>query len=1011
MNKKFLSAILFGALMVTSTGTFVSCKDYDDDIDSLNEKVDKLTKDLSELQAAAGKYVTAVKYDAATGKLTVTGGNGETFQLPMPAELPTYSLKVVDGKIQLLDGDKVVSEATLPTTDVPATFDPTLLKWNNGYLYYGDVKISGVEKPQSVGSITEVKDEETGEVIGYVIELDGKSATFSVVTDLKALVFEPELYYQGIEAIAVKSFVYKALTATDVNADADNKDDAPVKETVTTEVTPELSATYHMNPSTADVRNLVKEDLKFLAYDKEYARAADGVVVPEISKVEPKNGELTVWAKLTEGTIKDIANDNKVTVLALQANYLNGDNKRSVITSDYAAVKAVKITDLVLNNAKVAGENHLAVKAADAIQNAPEVKVAWDETVDLAEYVQTHYGAGDAHTKWDENAASGTVEKAGFSYSYELVGYIDGSNKTSQSAHAALKGSVLRPQLPKDGKAAEWGATEQNQATVGRMPLVRVFLNDNNSKKKVAVGYLKVEITGAPAEDRITATTEYTFNEEFTLSCRTEDWVQEVTWFQIEEQILAQLNISKKDFERSYIYDGPMIQYSEATLDAMPLTKLSTKVEQTEADVEGTMTEMIQYSEATLDAMPLTKLSTKVEQTEADVEGTMTEVLQWTIPANYAYEYFSANASMKAIVRYIKENKDIQGNVISNDYVYVTLTWTPNPRNVTPTGTLANSDKTKQIWFASNSNEGGSGYDEIHVNTEVPAATGHDIMRFNKFILDTFNGHDVTISEIASVYTDFADAELTKTFRFVDPKDAKMTGVSGTIYTLSVNADRTQLLASTPTIANTVIATITDAVDNNGEDLIALANNDIAKDLLNVAGRDALADNLTARLSVETVNECGKSLNAVANNEFDVKFLRPITVEADKMDNFKDGVDVGAEGSKIDLKLAFTDWRNEAFKIAPINYYTYYGVKSVTINTKEAETTINGKYEPIPANLQVKYDGVTTEEIAKGNFGTLTYINNKVEVGEFDIKLPVVVEYAWGTVKFDIVCHVAKTVG
>ena len=35
MNKKFLSAILFGALMVSSTGTFVSCKDYDDDILSL----------------------------------------------------------------------------------------------------------------------------------------------------------------------------------------------------------------------------------------------------------------------------------------------------------------------------------------------------------------------------------------------------------------------------------------------------------------------------------------------------------------------------------------------------------------------------------------------------------------------------------------------------------------------------------------------------------------------------------------------------------------------------------------------------------------------------------------------------------------------------------------------------------------------------------------------------------------------------------------------------------------
>ena len=36
MNKKFLSAILFGALMVSSTGTFVSCKDYDDDIKAPN---------------------------------------------------------------------------------------------------------------------------------------------------------------------------------------------------------------------------------------------------------------------------------------------------------------------------------------------------------------------------------------------------------------------------------------------------------------------------------------------------------------------------------------------------------------------------------------------------------------------------------------------------------------------------------------------------------------------------------------------------------------------------------------------------------------------------------------------------------------------------------------------------------------------------------------------------------------------------------------------------------------
>ena len=47
MNKKFLSAVLFGALMVSSTGTFVSCKDYDDDITNLQDQIDQ-QKTLSE---------------------------------------------------------------------------------------------------------------------------------------------------------------------------------------------------------------------------------------------------------------------------------------------------------------------------------------------------------------------------------------------------------------------------------------------------------------------------------------------------------------------------------------------------------------------------------------------------------------------------------------------------------------------------------------------------------------------------------------------------------------------------------------------------------------------------------------------------------------------------------------------------------------------------------------------------------------------------------------------------
>lgn len=70
MNKKYLSVILFSALLASSTGTFTSCKDYDDDIKGLQEQIDgdqssvaALEKQLATLDAAAKAAQTAA--DAA----------------------------------------------------------------------------------------------------------------------------------------------------------------------------------------------------------------------------------------------------------------------------------------------------------------------------------------------------------------------------------------------------------------------------------------------------------------------------------------------------------------------------------------------------------------------------------------------------------------------------------------------------------------------------------------------------------------------------------------------------------------------------------------------------------------------------------------------------------------------------------------------------------------------------------------------------------------------------------
>ena len=61
MNKKFLNAVLFGALIASSAGTFTSCKDYDDDIKSLQEQIDKSGSTVGDLQTQLTTLKTAAE--------------------------------------------------------------------------------------------------------------------------------------------------------------------------------------------------------------------------------------------------------------------------------------------------------------------------------------------------------------------------------------------------------------------------------------------------------------------------------------------------------------------------------------------------------------------------------------------------------------------------------------------------------------------------------------------------------------------------------------------------------------------------------------------------------------------------------------------------------------------------------------------------------------------------------------------------------------------------------------
>lgn len=119
--------MLFGVL-IGSVGMFSSCKDYDDDIDAVNNRVDGLETALNDLKALVQSqtYVKSVSYDAATGELSVDGT-----KYKIAPNLPNYTISVdKDGKVSLLKDGTEVSSGNITFPDapvVPEAFDPSKL--------------------------------------------------------------------------------------------------------------------------------------------------------------------------------------------------------------------------------------------------------------------------------------------------------------------------------------------------------------------------------------------------------------------------------------------------------------------------------------------------------------------------------------------------------------------------------------------------------------------------------------------------------------------------------------------------------------------------------------------------------------------------------------------------------------------------------------------------------------------------------------------------------------------
>ena len=1054
MKKKFIGSLLLASLTLASTSTFVSCKDYDDDINDVNKRVDDLAAMKTTL-ATVEQTVNDLSAQLEDAKARATAAVGEeqtrakAAEAALAARLET--LEAARTELQNLIDQKVdKSEYQAMVTDVYAKLEAVQTDLGKAL-----TSISGLEEglkneeiarkaaiedlQQQINALNKIGDpaqlvadlQALKDNIGTIKIADLKASleeaqskvskamaeidviNVLVKTALRGLVYEPEAYYWGIEAQRILTLKYDAYNlpktdyATSEVGQGHNRYAKTAKEKVL-----DFIATYHMNPSSADKSNFKKVEV--ISDDKAYTRSAEAGLY--VKNWDAENGKLNVNIRMTDASkVKTVADNSMVTVFATQVTL--GDTKSgdrdTTITSDYATLYKETVTGLVLCHKDVTSKtgvvnshcgdcsltgnlNHLMATAEEAgVTFKPQDVCVYNQTLDLRTLVETHYTTSTGEHKVFDPA------KYGMEYKFELTGLYLGGNSTSESAHAAIAddGYTFRPQDPnEDGTQKAYGAEQDRNKLVGRSPMVRVSLVDSETGEVYDYGYIRIEIVDEATQPKADEYVEFTKDEVPSYSyfgeCTLPGWTFKTTWGNTEYRLYSKVGCTREEFEANYT----------AVKDGSELKQYS---------YDGT-----HFNAATV------KYGKVVELNDVSSEnGTLTQVLEWTMTGSEALAYFKAakanpSKDYSVAIKYESANKDKYPDVYVRfntanytiEYPSAKITW-------------ADGVKNPSYWYVANAST--SGFDEIHNNVLSPedntsGAGNTMIQKLSKL----FNNNDIKASEILTITDKTANHEydaskLTLDLVFANANNGKQyKGHDGETYTLSVSSNRKDLIATHGGVSQT-IATLSNETDVNDQKITYNPASTYACELLNYTSHNALNDDaIKAFVTVTAKNKCPMDL-ATDDAYFTVRFLRPINVEnADA--TIEDANTTVKQTIKMHDLVKFTDWR-DAWKN---NYCAYYGITKIAIagvangqlisNNPNVKTDQkydgNGQYTSLASvNSQVDfkfYDGGGNHDNAY-----LEYLNFGSTVHEFHVQIPVDVTYYWGTIRTTVTVKVKRTAG
>lgn len=1023
MKRKFFSALLLMTLSVASVGMFVSCKDYDDDINGVRDDVTNLRSELETAKADLETQLTQAKGDFAAQIQTATENKADkSYVDDLNAQRIAAETKLqeqIDAVNSALEGlgagDIQEAIATLAAVtgrldgveDKVAAVEKNLeIQQRALAAFLENIQDAGFDNAEELvaavkdaqGKISSIQSEvssngsdiatlkglmsDAEEALGTLDKtvngLKGQIDALTVLVDkmLSSLVFAPDFYYGGIEAMEATTIDYTPVLL---------KKDSPAKNPLATgetwdfataenHLTPDVVANYHMNPSYFDVKRIksmsvVSDDKEYIQLGSTRAAAASAPSVVDKSWLNSKDGMLSVTLNLDASKI--VSDADHVTVLAVQAHMNDAEGNDTTVTSDYAAIAKSTINNIKIADPKLGGSSctagkkfHIYTTAQQAISNNATHEIVYNdpEGVDLMELVQMHFTRNNNATE----TSTDDVSKYGMKWEFAESHYTAGSNKTSESAHIYLKNNrVIACTVDADGNAQPG---TQDRSSIDRKPMVRVTLVDTTKTTNniVAVGFIKFTIVDEKAEPEDDKNIEFD-GKGYDLSCDAFNYTQ--TWAEVENKVLSELNMSKAEFEANYT-----VEKTSAGATTCQLYSRNAAGKPSKASEFGSVEEKV------------------------DPNNHETTVLSWTVPAAdiYAEVWDAAKGAYKTGVNLETGVRFVSKDATKPD-VYV---WFHTGVITTPKAVLDNSDKIAENWAATNSALK-TGFDEIHNNVEVVGQPNADD-EFSQDILRTFVGNDITLDITGS---DAFKNNLDYMFKFIITDEYKtQVGQSGKSYTLSVSATGKTLYANFNGVQQE-LARLGRSFDDvtSAQNIISVvqyADTEFAKDLLNAVSHNNIAKTVTATVGIFVQNECGMEL-PVENGTFDIKFLRPLDVEGGKAITFTDAVTGGNKKDMAEL-VNFKDWRDVKWEEG---WISYYGVTKIEAETSEITTTLNGgklgetKLSDVTKGVEFKYYSTGASKTYGGvDFGYLYYGNNGSVTATFQIRVPLTVTYDWGEI-------------